>query len=242
MKAKSLVFACGMALVAAGPIGSAQADGFYVAIEGGVPMPRDVTSRRLVLFPTGATAQTTYFTEFDTAYHLGGAAGYGFKNGLRVEGEVAYLRAHVDRLLVKDAGPPTEFYMFGNVDSWSFMVNGYLDFQPYIDASGIWGRVNPFIGGGVGFSRTGLDKVGFEQGNQSTFSDHDNMASYQVIGGVGFDLVDGLELSFQGRYFGTSDPAYTDVTNGATTYVRSGTHGFILGTRLTLTFNEWRFP
>ena len=76
--------------------------------------------------------------EFDTGLLLGGAIGSDLGNNVRVEGEVAYSTADVDKV---DGNDESDL----DIDGLSFLVNCYYDIKS--DSP-----VTPFIGAGIGFA------------------------------------------------------------------------------------------
>jgi opacity protein-like surface antigen len=159
-------------------------------------------------------------TEFDTGYNLGFAYGMSSDAGIRTEFEARYLRNYIDAHNdVTVAGIPIDSEDAGilitgsgnlgvtvgqlvadgrgNTNSWSFMANGYYDFNPK-------GMVNPYLGGGLGYATT---EVVFEPSEIPVASDRDGGFAYQAIGGMDFELSEAFRLFGEYRYFGTSDVA-----------------------------------
>jgi opacity protein-like surface antigen len=99
----------------------------------------------------------------------------------RVEGEVAYRRSDIDRVV-----DFSQSSRGGNAEALSAMFNVYLDFGRY--------EFRPFLGAGAGAARIKADFAGV--------SDRDTVFAYQGIAGVA--LGGGLDLGY--RYFATEDP------------------------------------
>lgn len=95
----------------------------------------------------------------------------------------------------------------GSIDAWSLMANIWIDFDPI----GIFpDNITPFIGGGVGAALVDFEyDAAASTFLGSTLSGHvegDSWAmAYQLGAGINFDLGNGMLLSAQYRYFGTSD-------------------------------------
>ena len=87
-------------------------------------------------------------SEYDTGFKIAGTAGYEFDGGLRVEGELFFARAEVDK--VTYSGVP----MVGKVDvpisGTADQLGGFANVWYDISTGSNW---IPFIGGGIGFVR-----------------------------------------------------------------------------------------
>lgn len=121
MKVRTVTFACGMGLIAAGAVCNPAAAGhWYLAGQAGAVFLKDPTFS--VSFPSGSTSCCSA-GNFDTGWPVGGSAGYGFSNGLRVEGEVTYLQNTLKGATFNGVFFPAS----GDESSWAFMANGYCD-------------------------------------------------------------------------------------------------------------------
>ena len=157
------------------------AEGPYVSLFGGVNFMPD----------TDTAVGPDYVTEadFDEGFVVGGAAGFAFDSGFRVEGEVAYRR---NSMVTADYGGG--YTAEGDMDALSLMVNVWYDFK-----TGTNSRV--FVGGGIGGAIVGQDDV--KAYGYPGIDDDDVAFAYQVGAGVALDL-GRADLTLEYRYFATS--------------------------------------
>ena len=193
---KLVGFACGMALVAAGPIAAAQAaKGFYIGAHGGAVFLEDAdTTLAALVSPFTAVS---FETQFDPGYLFGGVVGYGYTDMFRVEAEVSYLDNDLDEFT--NSGSVS---VDGDITALAGMVNVYLDFRP----GKSW---RPYIGGGIGAANLDLDISGVA-GTPVSFSDTDTVFAYQFMAGVEYKITPRLALGAEYRFFGTDDPNFED--------------------------------
>jgi len=216
-----------LALVALAPSAMAT-EGHYVDFGGGwVSRSGSANSGALTsAFTTGAgttiPAGTSlpagtdlgWNTNFKSGYALRSAIGYGYGNGFRSELEFAWRQNKVsshDSVAVgggvidsEDAG--VLITGSGNLgasvgaivadgqgksSSWAFMANGYYD----IDTGT---SVTPYLGAGLGYAST---KVRFNPSGVGIADDSDGSFAWQLIGGLGYQLSDTIELYADYRYF-----------------------------------------
>ena len=146
----------------------------------------------------------------DPAFVINGAIGAELNPMVRVEGEIGY---HLNAGDVR--GFPQDF-TFSMV---SFMLNGYFDIPTN-------SPLRPFLGGGLGFGLAGVEE---ELGGLSA-NDTDLVGAFQLMAGIGYDISPKATLTFQYRYFMTTDPAYVLPISGAfdTEY---SSHDFLFGAR-----------
>jgi opacity protein-like surface antigen len=183
----------------------------YVGIEGGILFPMDtrygVDSTRVQTVPTGSgllgqtvtTTNATFGSGF-VADHKNGldvdaVAGYDF-GFIRLEGELGYKRTRLRELRASStlvaaintapiSGVTPNSFAFGDRTTiLSGMVNALVDFQ-VLPSVGIYG------GGGVGRARV------------KTLGDRDNVAAWQLIGGVSTPITSAVDLGLKYRYFQT---------------------------------------
>lgn len=108
--------------------------------------------------------------------------GYGFDNGIRLEGELGYRDNDLSS---------NDFFVFGgHANAWSFMANGYYDFNR-------GGVVQPYLGAGVGAANVSADAAA----NILSFDDSETVFAYQLMAGLGFTATRQLTVDLGYRYF-----------------------------------------
>jgi opacity protein-like surface antigen len=136
---------------------------------------------------------------FDTGFALVGALGMEFGERMRAEIELGYRSSDVDTAASTQFGS-WQHARTSDITTTSFMFNGYYDFNP-------GAQFSPFIGGGLGFANVeGMTWYG--QGD-------DSVLAYQFMIGGTFAVDRNMNLDFQYRYFGTTDPelAWVEIEN-----------------------------
>lgn len=131
------------------------------------------------------------------------AVGYAFGNGIRVEGEVAYRRNHVE-FKAKDFvfGSENAPKAHGHIQSWSYMANFLFDFD---QANFYIPHVVPYVGFGLGYARNhGHAKAHYNSYEESEKSKGHGFA-YQGIAGIGYRLTDTSTVGVEYRYFACKD-------------------------------------
>ena len=173
-------------------------------------------------------ASATGSAEFDTGWAFGAALGYAYPSGLRIEGELSYRRNDIDSVTVDSVmvGPDLftglgTFDVDGEVDSLAFMANLWYDFNA-------GGNTKPYIGGGLGIVRVGVDIDGVA-GIATSYSDEDWVFGYQLGAGVGFQVASNTMLTIDYRFLGTSDPEFED--SGEKLEAEYLTHALMVGLR-----------
>ncbi|MGZ2413020.1 opacity protein-like surface antigen [Sphingomonas sp. F9_3S_D5_B_2] len=205
------------ALVIATP--AAARDGSpYIGIEGGLLFPR---STKVDLYGNDGTTSGTFNNGFSIKYKNGydvdAIAGYDL-GMFRIEGELGYKRAKLDRVsnvdpAVLDAienttGTPVTAadldFGGGHASVLSGMLNGLVDFS-------VGNSLGVYAGGGVGRARV---KYSLDGG-----SDSDNAWAWQLIAGVHAPVSDNIDVGLKYRYFQTGRLNFSDSADvGATTY------------------------
>ena len=138
-------FACSISFAQA-------AEGPYVSLQGGGSFLSDADN-----VGGGISIESS----FETGYNVSGAAGYSFKNGIRLEGEISYRRNSLDKLTITaDGGVGVALGVGslngisadadGNVSALSFMANAFYDFR-------LANSVKPYVGGGIGVARLSIN-------------------------------------------------------------------------------------
>lgn len=148
--------------------------------------------------PFGASSKMT--TTFDHGFGGVISVGYGFGNGLRVEGEGNYRQNDVDTLRTLSRNLASAG---GTVRTYGVMANVLYDFHVGLP-------VVPYLGVGAGYAWTDYDVVqgGFPNRQTSTINDTDGQFAFQGIAGLAFPIaaVPGLALTAEYRFFGTLQP------------------------------------
>lgn len=198
---------------------SAMAAGPYVSLMGGAVFVEDSKSTD----NTGAVITT----DFDPGILLSGSAGYAFFYGLRIEGEISYRQADFDRVEFTSGWlfPPngSRFPADGQATAFSVMANAAYDFY-------MPGGLKPYVLAGIGFAEVSVD---LSYQGMKFIDDDDTVFAYQVGGGIAFTVAPNVDLFVDYRYFGTSDPSFTDV-DGFTFKSEIATHNISAGVRFTL--------
>lgn len=138
------LLAAGTALALIAGIGTASASqaGPYVSGEGGIAFMPD---QNLTHTPAGTLTEN-----LDTGYNFGGAVGYDFGNGTRLELDSLTTRSDISSLNGVPAG--------GHVDATGLMLNGKVDILKSAVAT-------PYIGAGIGFQNVGAKVAGMHGQN-----------------------------------------------------------------------------
>ncbi|NTU96346.1 MAG: porin family protein [Chlorobiaceae bacterium] len=144
--------------------------------------------------------------EYNSGYLVNGAVGLKSDLG-RIEAEVGYHRNGVDTYY---GSPQSDT----DVSVWSFMANGYLDFD--MKDQGI----APYVMAGIGVADASIQSDTEEYG--------DTVFAWQVGAGVGIKAADKVSVDLGYRYFKPSD-----VTWDGSTY-SLGSHNILAGIRYSL--------
>ncbi len=132
---------------------------------------------------------------------IGGAIGYAWNNGLRLDGTGEYR----SKATLHAWGSYTTFcpvgicvqVLDGFNKSWVVLANAYLDL-------GTWWRLTPFVGAGIGAaanSITGLSELGLLTGGRGVAPDHTtwNLA-WAAHAGIAYDASSNLKFELAYRY------------------------------------------
>lgn len=137
--------------------------------------------------------------QYDVGPAFGAIGGYNF-DGFRVEGEMSYRHANIDRV----SGPAGSILISGvDISLWSFMGNAYYDFKTN-------SPVTPFVGAGIGLVQGLLSDNGYKY--------DDTVFGYQFTVGAGFALNKHVSLDLSYRLQGTSD---FETADGTISYLSS---------------------
>ncbi|MFN7164915.1 MAG: outer membrane protein, partial [Hyphomonas sp.] len=155
----------------------------------------------------------------DASELLGGdlGLGYGFSNGLRLEGVVGYRGGDLDVSPdISGALPGTTVNPDGTISVMDLMINGLYDFNA-------GGTIRPYIGVGVGGTRVrakATNRVVGASPNLSAangFTDTAAGLAWQGLAGIGFQLSDRLTLDLGYKYF-TAEELEFDGKHGGVNY------------------------
>ena len=145
--------------------------------------------------------EASFDFQTNDGYALGTAIGRRLGNGLRSEVEFAYRNNTIGSITAAAPGLGTVgFDLDGSVNSYAGMYNLYLDLGRRKCK-----RVNPYIGGGIGFAFTDAD-VAFDVFGQPVELDTETSSfAYQGIAGISYKLKSHVELFSEYRVFGTDE-------------------------------------
>jgi OOP family OmpA-OmpF porin len=151
-------------------------------------------------------------------YAAGGNAGYEFRGGLRLEGELVYRRQDEKSRSAAGVTLPTH----GSIDNLAIMGNAYYDFYNTTEFT-------PYVGAGVGaayFHLSDFNTVGLPG-----LSNSDWQFAYQGIAGVRYTFTPNWSASLDYRYFATTDAKFRGTVAGTTTGLKTAynTHNVMLG-------------
>ena len=218
MKTKLLVGAA-LAAVFAASGASAQAVGWYGAVDVGGHFPQDINSSNNVALPQGGHANWKW--RADPSFLALGRLGYQFTPHWRVEGEFGYRDGRLKS--VSSSSPIGLTSAGGSIVDWTYMANVIYDIAP---AAGI----NPFIGLGAGaqqvvFKTHGVltgTPAGYSTGETLTANDASTVFAWQAIAGLAFKVSDRTNIDLTYRYLDGDKPHWNTSTNGGTPTVPLG--------------------
>ena len=196
----ALVAMVGTAATAEGP---AKHKGFYVSGALGANWAND----------SDVSGADSGEIDFDVNLVGAVAVGYGYGNGLRMEGELYHRRSEADDLSGTALG--------GKATVNGFMFNVLYDFN-------VSRRFIPYLGLGAGLAVVHFDGISPIGG--SSIDDEDNVFAWQAIAGVAIPIRDQLDLTFDYRYFDVPD---VDLRSDAGTDVDTeyASHSVMIGLR-----------
>jgi len=175
------------------PDAPAKPRGVYVTFEGGAGW-----LHRMAVRCAHGTRHSSLGTK--TGYGLGGAVGYAFGNGVRLEAEVPYRSNGAGALVAGSTSEPIS----GSVSSVALMFNALYDI-----AAVRVGRFTPYVGAGVGVARVSADDLGAQ--GVTLVRSGSNRFAYQAIVGVSGALTRAWSIHIDYRYFATDDPTFKTV-------------------------------
>lgn len=179
----------------------AQDQGFYGSVFGGASFARDSDLDVSVPGPQSISGEM----EFDTGWLAGVAGGYGWANGLAIEGEYSFTRNGLDKEHLDNIGT---IGVDGEIDTQALMINGYYRFD-------VGGGFMPYLGAGAG---VGFVKVSaLADGNTTRFHANDTQFAYQAIAGIAYAITSNVRLGVEYRFFGVTEPTFSDNPDGSGT-------------------------
>jgi outer membrane protein OmpA-like peptidoglycan-associated protein len=165
-----------------------QYPGFYVGAVGGLNWVFS-NSYNASVNTLGTVTTPAVNESYNTGWAVGGMIGYDFV-GPRVEIEGMYRDSTGTGVL---PSVPSTFA----VDAYqvSVMTNVLYDFNA-------GGRIVPYVGAGAGIAFLTIN--GIDGPAEST------QFAYQAIVGVGYNIDSTFRINLEGRYYGTTNPTYTN--------------------------------
>ncbi|MEO1223057.1 MAG: outer membrane beta-barrel protein [Pseudomonadota bacterium] len=198
MRNRSLLLVSAAVIGLSLPAQAQQTEGFFIEGQGGVNWLEDID-----VFP-GSVAipgleATIGSASFDTGWAASGQVGYGFGNGLILEGEVTYRSNDGDlpvsgRIIDVEPTPFRQDYQF-DVESWAFMANVLYEFNPVAG-------VHPYVGAGIGAAIVDAE-VRTPGGIE--VSDDDTGFAAQAIAGLRIPFTPQLSAVVDYRFFNVFD-------------------------------------
>lgn len=181
---------------------------FYFAVRGGATFPEDTDfdiNVDLGAFGLGTTDNIENQYD-DVGFIVSGAIGMSLDDltgisGLRTELEVGYFENEIDAHTVNfDDGTSATIGggdAFGETSAIFGLLNLYYDFTQF-------GRIKPFIGGGVGIASVELEDQAVNLGGTKVLAldDEDTGFAYQLSAGANVTITDSVDLELGYRYLG----------------------------------------
>ena len=201
----------------------------------------------------------TAHTEYGTGFKLSGILGYELDSGVRVEGEVFFAKADVDKLTYTNVAVPMIGYELphkvrasvrGSVEQFGGLLNVWYDF----DTGGV---LQPYVGGGIGLFRVDQGKVKYDQnalaqsvsddlrklqgqepvplppGYVPVVSSTDTVTAFQIGAGAGYKLSERITIQAGYRLQTTGDLSFDgrNETASAESTTKLRIHLFDIGVR-----------
>jgi opacity protein-like surface antigen len=163
--------------------------------------------------------------ETGIGFHLAGAVGMQFADGLRLEFELAYRQAGVDTLGVTNPGSlgfaAGSRSGEGTLGAMAMMFNAAWEFD-------LGSRVRPFVLGGVGAARVAYSDV--KAAGAAAFDDSTIAFAWQVGAGATVAVSDRWLVDLSYRLFAALEPEFVD-TAGEPFEGEFVSHDFLVGAR-----------
>ena len=210
----------------AGPVAAQPVEGLYVGAGAGLNLRQDDTGR--ASFPPPASYNIRYDLGFGGVISLG----WGFGNGLRIEGEASYRQNTADRWSANQpagVGAVTFTGVGGRAETYGLMLNLLYDFD-------IGLGITPYIGGGVGWMWNAYSIRGLFGATAERLTGTGNNFAYQAIVGAALPVgeVPGLALTAEYRFLGTLEMEHRWIEAGSSFRARTDStmqHSLFLGIR-----------
>lgn len=197
------------AVAVAAPTAHAAEGDWYVSAFGGGTLLEDAHNR-------GNGNPLEFDSSTKTGYGYRAAIGVYRVPQVRVEGEIGYRRASLDKLSINnDAGLGAAAGMAplagsasasGHTTAISAMLNAYYDY----DTGSAW---RPYIDAGIGAARLTLKNVAAS--GVPVVDAFDTVFAYQLGLGIGYELTKSLTVAVDYRYFTTLDPTFKDAAGNS---------------------------
>ena len=190
-----------------------------------------------MLGPVSSRFRASTTTEHNTGFKVAGILGYELGNGLRVEGEVYFSRAEVDKLTYSGITvlSPQPFSLMEElpvpISGSASQLGGNVNLWYDLDTGSRW---TPFFGVGAGFMRVDQGDVEYDDNTLAQhvanrlaqaqgapgapplpagfipeISSTDTVLSYHLGGGIGFALSQAATLQVGYRLQGAQDLEFT---------------------------------
>ncbi len=159
--------------------------------------------------------------KFDPGFAVGGAVGYRFEEWLRVEVNLSYRQADIDKLTALGY----TLRGAGDASAFATLANLYIDFKPR-------SPVTPYVGAGIGVANIDVDSN--SSANVLIVNDDSTEFAWNVMAGAAWSVTDDVVLSLGYRYLGTTDAKldFTVVGVGTGTMdAEFGVHEVMFGAR-----------
>lgn len=173
----------------------ADQSGPYLGVNAGANLFDEASKNENSLGTFNLDYEPGYQTSLTLGYRLAPNSRHG--NG-RVELEIGYRQNSLDQIEFSDG----KFTATGEASVWSLMVNTFGEYATET-------RWTPYVGAGLGMAMVSLQ--GVEVDGTAVVDDDDLVLAYQIGVGVGYALSSAVDLDLGYRFFGTSNPGFTDV-------------------------------
>lgn len=212
---------CAIAAAAAQPAMAEQSgSGPYAVVRAGVQLDADLKSRTAKSAPKAvSTAANILPQNVDAKSGFTGELGMGYDfGGVRVEGTIGHSSAAINGKRMSDA----TYIGNGRLKSLDIGVAAYVDLNPQ-------GRLNPFLGAGIGVSRVSLNTSRLQRPGTpavpnaelagTRVNDRDWGFRWHLDAGVGYALTPATTLEIAGRYTRTTSLSFSSATRATASAV-----------------------
>jgi opacity protein-like surface antigen len=136
--------------------------------------------------------------ELDNTLNFAGALGLRINHNIRVEAEIAYQKANMDRMDISNTG---SFKLGGDLEGWTYLLNGYYDFDLG------YKNLIPFITAGVGIAVHDVE-IDDISGFAADALDSDWGFAWQAGSGLKYRIKDNLAFTGSYRYLGSTEMGF----------------------------------